>query len=77
MHWAGGVLFARCATAFRDPAPDRGTVVIAGGRELVGAHGAFHLGVVAVALEHQVGDAPDVDLEYHPWKARRDPSINT
>ena len=23
---------------------------------------AFHLGVVAVTLEHQVGDAPNVDL---------------
>jgi hypothetical protein len=42
-----------------------GTVVIAGGRELVGAHGAFHLGVVAVAREHQVGDAAKVDLGYH------------
>jgi hypothetical protein len=48
-----------------DPAPGRGTVVIAGGCEVVGALAAFLERFIAVALEHQVGGAPDVDLGYH------------
>ena len=33
--------------------------------ELVAASSAFLKGLVAVALEHEVGGAPDVDLGYH------------
>jgi hypothetical protein len=39
--------------------------VIAAGRELVGARGAFHVGVPAVALEHKVCGAPDFDFRCH------------
>jgi hypothetical protein len=43
--------------------------VIAAGRELVSAHGAFVERLIAVALEHQVGGAPDIDLGYHADKS--------
>jgi hypothetical protein len=46
----------------RDPAPKRHAVVIAGRWELVGPRGAFLERLLAIALEHQVGGAPDVDL---------------
>jgi hypothetical protein len=36
--------------------------VIAVGRELVGADGSLLERFLAVALEHQVGGAPDIDL---------------
>ena len=34
-------------------------------RKFLGSFGAFRQGLVAVAREHQVGDAPDVDFRYH------------
>ena len=34
-------------------------------REFLGSFGAFRQGLVAVARDHQVGDAPDVDFRYH------------
>jgi hypothetical protein len=42
-----------------NPAPGRRAVVIAVGRELVGADGSLLERFLAVALEHQVGGAPD------------------
>jgi hypothetical protein len=51
-----------------DPAPGRCAVVIAVDRKLVGARGALHVGVLAVALEHQGRGAPDVDFGYHAGK---------
>ena len=64
--WPGGRNPVReLADGVGDPAPDRFTVVIILGSELVGAGGAFLDGLVAVPLEHQVGSAPDVDLRYH------------
>lgn len=48
-----------------DPAPDRYAVVIVGGCQLVGARFAFLERLLAIALEHQVGGAPDIDLGYH------------
>jgi hypothetical protein len=39
-------------------------------RELVELARALRLGVVAVALEHQVRHAPNVDLGYHAAKVR-------
>ena len=32
-------------------------------REFVGSSNAFHLALIAGTLEHQVGDAPDGDLQ--------------
>jgi hypothetical protein len=54
-----------------DPPPDCLAVLIASLREFVDPSGAFRYGVVAVMLEHQVGDAPDVDLGYHAANGRR------
>src|SRR5437764_15495213 len=45
-----------------DPAPDRYAVVIVGGCQLIGARFAFLERLLAIALEHQVGGAPDIDL---------------
>ena len=39
---------------------------------IVGPSRAFRLRLVAVALEHQVGDAPDVDLRDHPGRLPRE-----
>jgi hypothetical protein len=44
--------------------------VIAVGRELFGARAAHLERFLAVALEHQVGGAPDIDLGYHAGKLR-------
>src|ERR1700757_1588929 len=48
-----------------DPAPGVRAVVIAAGRELVGARDALFERFLAVALQHQGGGAPDIDLGYH------------
>src|SRR5215471_1855515 len=48
-----------------DPAPGVSTVVISFRRELVGARGALFKRFLAVALQHQGGGAPDIDLGYH------------
>ena len=53
-----------------NPAPRRRAIVIAVGRELFGAPAARLDRVLAVALEHQIGDAPDIDLGYHAGKLR-------
>jgi len=44
---------------------------IAGLPEFVSPSRAFHLGQVAVALEHQVGDAPNIDLGDHAGQRYR------
>jgi len=51
-----------------DPAPDRYAVVIVGGCQLTGARFAFLERLLAIALEHQVGGASDIDLGYHAAK---------
>src|SRR5215472_11059043 len=48
-----------------DPAPHGGAVVILLGEKLIGARSAFLERFLAVALEHQAGCAPDVDLRHH------------
>jgi hypothetical protein len=65
VKWPGRSVIRELVYSGGDPAPGRGTVVIAGGCEVVGALAAFLERFVAVALEHQVGGAPDVDLGYH------------
>ncbi len=56
----------------RDPAPDGHAAVIAGRCELVNARGAFLERLLAVALEHEGGGAPDVDLGNHAARFPRD-----
>ena len=60
----------------RNSAPDCCTVVIAGSGELIRADRTFVERFVAVALEHQVGGAPDIDLGYHTDKIASLRSIN-
>jgi len=45
-----------------DTAPHRGAVMILLGEQLIGARSAFLERLLGVALEHQAGGAPDVDL---------------
>src|SRR5262245_60996604 len=54
-----------------DPAPGVRAGVIAVGRELVGARDALFERFVAIALQHQGGGAPDIDLGYHGGKIAR------
>jgi hypothetical protein len=54
-----------------DPAPGVGALVIAGGRELVDAPVAFLECFVALALQHQSGGSPDIDLGHHAVKTAR------
>ena len=48
-----------------DPAPGVSAVVIAGGCELIDAPVALLERFVAIALQHQGGGTPDIDLGYH------------
>lgn len=54
-----------------DAAPDRGTIEIALADELVDAPRALDLGIFAIALEHQIRCAPDVDLGDHELRIAR------
>ena len=49
----------------RDPAPNRHAGRVPDLPEFIGPSCAFHLGQVAVTFQHQVGDAPNVDLWDH------------
>src|SRR5437016_14495638 len=59
-----------------DPAPDRHAGGINNRPELGGPADAFHLGRVSVALEHQAGNAPNIDFGYHAAETARSRSIN-
>ena len=59
-----------------DPAPGVRASVIAVGRELIGARDALLKRVVAIALQHQGGSTPDIDLGYHAGKIARLQSTN-
>jgi len=59
-----------------DPAPDRHAGGVTNRPELVGPSDAFHLGRVSVALEHQAGNAPNIDFGYHAAETARSRSIN-
>jgi hypothetical protein len=50
--------------------------VIAGGGEFIRADVAYPEYFVAVALEHQVGVVPDIDLGYHTEEIASLQSIN-
>src|SRR3954447_24152926 len=54
-----------------DPAPHRGTVVIALCGQLIRTCAAYLEGVVAVALEQELRRSPNVDLGYHTKEAIR------
>ena len=51
-----------------NPAPNGRPVVVAGGHELVSTGDAFPERLVAVAFEHQLRRAPNVDIRDHALK---------
>jgi hypothetical protein len=53
--------------------PDRLSSPIARLSKLLRPYRAFYVRLAAVALEHQVGDAPDVDLGGMPAKVLVEP----
>ena len=65
MERAGRYLVGELDDGAGDPAPDRGAFMVASGLELARTRGAFGLGLVAVALQHELRRAPNVDLGYH------------
>jgi hypothetical protein len=75
VHRAGRFCACELRDGISDPAPDRCAVVIAVGGKFIGASSAFHVGVLAVTLEHQHRGAPDVDFRYHGSKAMSMQSI--
>ena len=68
-------MFDELPDGIDNPHPDRHAGVVTIFSELVDPSCAFRLGVVAVVLEHQVGDPPNVDLGYHAAKAAPSRSI--
>jgi hypothetical protein len=74
MQWSGWFVVRELNDGGGDPAPGIRTLVIAGGSELVDARAAFLKRFVAVALHHQIGCSPDIDLGYHSEKIAGLPS---
>ena len=62
MERAGRCLVRELDDRSGDPAPDRRAFMVAAGGEFIAARGAFGLGSVAVALEHELRRAPNVHL---------------
>jgi hypothetical protein len=71
MYRAGWCLVFKLHDRRADAVPHRLAVVIAGRRELVGPCGTFIERFLAMAFEHQVGSAPNVDIRYHGRKIAR------
>ena len=68
VHRPGRRFVCELGDRIPDRAPDRYAVVIVGGCQLIGARFAFLERLLAIALVHQVGGAPDIDLGYHAAK---------
>src|SRR6516225_3099566 len=75
MDRAGRGLIGELPNGIRDPAPGHHAVIIPGGRELVGASGAFLERLVAVPLQHELRRSPNIDLGYHAAKVARRISV--
>src|SRR5207237_1239199 len=71
VHRPGRHFVCELGDRIPDPAPDRYAVVTVGGGQLIGARFAFLERLLAIALEPQVGCAPDVDLGYHAEQVAR------
>jgi hypothetical protein len=76
VHWSGRRVVRQLDDGGGDPAPGVRAIVIAGGRELVNACATFLKRFVAVALHHQIGGLPDIDLGYHAQRIAGLPSRN-
>ena len=71
MQWSGRCRVHQLPDCIGNPPPHRraGTIAIQG--QLLHPYRAFCRGLIAVAFQHQVGDAPDVDLGDHARKSYR------
>jgi len=58
-----------------DAQPNRHAGQIAIVREFLGSFDAFRRSLVAVAREHQVGNAPDFDFRYHAERLPGEPLL--
>ena len=58
---------------YAEPSCHAGKIAIR--RKFLGSLGAFRQSLVAVAREHQVGDAPDVDFRYHAERLSGEPLL--
>jgi hypothetical protein len=67
-HAVGRCQVGELAHGIGDPAPGRGAVVIVACGEFVSSRGAFIERFLALALQHQGGGAPDIDLRYYAGK---------
>jgi hypothetical protein len=56
-----------------DPPPDRSTGAVTILSKLRRPYRTFRLSLIAVVLEHQVGDAPNVDLRYQSARLMKSP----
>ncbi len=54
-----------------DPEPHGFSLHITGGKALVGAHGRFNVGCIAVLLDKLIGGAVDVEVRGHAWMVHR------
>jgi len=71
VQWSGRCRIHQLPDCIGNPPPHRraGTIAIQG--QLLHPYRAFCRGLIAVAFQHQVGDAPDVDLGDHARKSYR------
>jgi hypothetical protein len=71
VHGSGRCRVDELLNGRRNPAPGVGAVVIAVSREFVDARAALLERFVAIAIQHQGGGTPDIDLGYHAMKTAR------
>jgi hypothetical protein len=69
VYWSGRYHIHELPDCTHNPAPDRHAGGIAILPEFIGPPRAFHLGLIAIALQHQVSHAPNVDFRDHARKA--------
>jgi len=75
VQWSGRCHVHELPDRTGDPEPDRraGTITIQS--KFLRPYRTFHRSLIAVAFQHPVGDAPNVDFRYHARKTIRPASI--
>ena len=73
MHWSGRCHVRELPHRIGEPPPDRCAGTIAIQRKFLRAYRAFQLGLIAVTLQHQVGDAPDIEFGDYAGKLSGEP----
>ena len=71
MYRAGRCRLCELPHCVEDAQPDRNAGKVTIARQLFGSSSALRSRLLAKAVEHQVGNAPDVDLWYHAGEANR------